>query len=66
MFYEISKKASLRAKEKFMSYEVTTVYIYYIYRVFKNIIEKMCSARRCYVKYRSAGSHESVFIWIII
>lgn len=30
MFHEISKKASLRAKEKFMSYVVTTVYILYL------------------------------------
>ena len=29
IFYEISKKASLRAKESFMSYVVTTVYILY-------------------------------------
>lgn len=61
MFYEISKKASLRTKGRFMSYIVTTVYsIFYIFRVFKNVIEKRCSVRWCYVKNRSADSHVSV------
>jgi len=66
MFYEISKKASLRAKERFMTYVVTSVYILYLSCLQNCHREEVLSNEVLRQEQKRRLACFCVFIWIII
>lgn len=66
MFYEISKKASMRVKERFMTYVVTSVYILYLSCLQKCQREEVLSKELLCQEQKHKPACLCVFIWIII